>query len=117
MRYRLHSEVGACTQALRIRRFLNKHILSQHVEAGRIRISPLGNAGWRSSRASTSRIAFLLSVTAFWYTFRLNSTIGCMPFQVILLAHSNIVSTSTNVVPFQCNSKMPQHRSMGLYLL
>ena len=46
-----------------LRRFLKKNILSQDVEAGRIRISQLGNSGWRSSRASTSRIAFLLSVT------------------------------------------------------
>ena len=63
-----------CVQVLR--RFLKKNILSPHVEDGRIRISHLGNSGWRSSRASTSRMAFLLSVTAFWYTFRLNSTIG-----------------------------------------
>lgn len=43
--------------------------------------------------------------------------IGCNPFQVILEAHESITSTSTNLAPFQCCSRMPQQRSMGLYLL
>src|SRR2546425_10149550 len=42
---------------------------------------------------------------------------GCRPFQVILFAHSSIVSPSTNFVPFQCHSRMPQQRSMGFYFL
>src|SRR5262249_51417544 len=49
-----------------IRRFLQKNILTQASEAGRIRISQYGNFGWRSRRASTARIARLLSVTSFW---------------------------------------------------
>jgi hypothetical protein len=51
-----------------LRRFLQKNILSQDVEAGRIRISQSGNSGWRSSRASTACLARLLSVTPFWAT-------------------------------------------------
>jgi hypothetical protein len=101
----------------RLRRFLKKNFLLQDAEAGRMRISQLGNSGWRSSRASTARINLLLSVIPFWYTCWLSSTTGRMPFRVIVLAHSSIVSASTNLVPFQCNSRMPQHRSMGLYLL
>jgi c-di-GMP-binding flagellar brake protein YcgR len=58
------------------RRFLKKNILCHDVETGRIRISHCGNSGWRCSRSSTARMACLLSVTPFWYTFRLNSTIG-----------------------------------------
>jgi hypothetical protein len=53
------------TRPTPLRRFLKKNILSQDVTAGRIRISQLGNSGWRASRASTARIAFLLSVTPF----------------------------------------------------
>src|SRR5204862_7763602 len=39
------------------------------------------------------------------------------PFQVIRLAHSTMVSASISFVPFHFNSTIPQHRSMGLYLL
>jgi len=49
-----------------LRRFLKKKILRHRVEAGWIRISHLGNSGWRSSRDSTACIARLLSATPFW---------------------------------------------------
>src|SRR6266850_5474853 len=39
------------------------------------------------------------------------------PSQVIFLAHSSIVAASISFVPFHCNSKRPQQRSSGLYLL
>ncbi len=46
-------------------RFPKKNFPHQAVEAGRIRISHLGNSGWRSSLLSTARIAFLPSVMPF----------------------------------------------------
>jgi hypothetical protein len=49
-----------------VRRFLKKNFLIQEVGAGLIKMSYLGNSGWRSSRFSTARIARLLSVTPFW---------------------------------------------------
>jgi hypothetical protein len=48
------------------RRFLKKNFLIQEAGAGLIKMSYLGNSGWRSRRFSTARIARLLSVTPFW---------------------------------------------------
>jgi len=45
-----------------LRRFLKKKIPYQSGAAGRIRISHLGNCGWRSSRRSTASMAFLFRV-------------------------------------------------------
>src|SRR6266849_3596146 len=42
---------------------------------------------------------------------------GGIAFHVIIRAHPKTVSTLSSKVPFQCASRMPQHRSMGLYLL
>lgn len=44
-----------------LRRFLKKNIPHHHAEAGRIKISHLGNSGWRSKRRSTACMAFLPS--------------------------------------------------------
>src|SRR5262249_21009602 len=96
--------------------FLKKNILHHDVGIGCISISQLGNSGWRSRRFSPARIARLLRGTPCWSTFGLSSTIGDMPCHVILLAPSTLVSTSTNLVPFPCIAKMPQHRSIGLYV-
>src|SRR5215470_13324684 len=49
-----------------LRRFLKKNVLIQDVGAGLITMSYLGNAGWRSKRASTACIAALPSVMPFW---------------------------------------------------
>jgi hypothetical protein len=48
-----------------IRRFLKKNIPHHNAEAGRIRISHLGNSGWRSKRLSIACMAFLLSAIPF----------------------------------------------------
>src|SRR4030095_5129001 len=56
-------QTRCCTAA---RRFLKKNFLIQEVGAGLIKMSYLGNSGWRSRRFSTARIARLLSVTPFW---------------------------------------------------
>jgi len=48
-----------------LRRFLKKNILHPNTEAGRIRISHLGNSGWRSKRLSIACMAFLLSAIPF----------------------------------------------------
>src|SRR5712691_1797040 len=104
-------------RTLPLRRFLKKNLPFQGVGAGLMKISYLGNAGWRSNRASTACIAVFPSTRPFWYTLRLSSTTGCIPFQVIFLAHASIVSASISFVPFHCNSKRPQHRSIGLSLL
>jgi hypothetical protein len=49
-----------------VRRFLKKNIPDYAAATGRIRMSHLGNSGLRSKRASTKRIAALLSDTSFW---------------------------------------------------
>src|SRR5262249_34247504 len=51
---------------LRVRRFLKKNILIQEVGAGLIKMSYLGNAGWRSNRFSTACIAAFPSAMPFW---------------------------------------------------
>src|SRR5207253_5276982 len=101
----------------RLRRFLQKNVLIQDVGVGLITMSYLGKFGSRFNRASTACIAALPSETPFWYILLLRATIGCIPFQVICLAHPSIVSASISFVPFHCNSKIPQHLSIGLYLL
>src|SRR5437016_10246549 len=100
-----------------LRRFLQKNVLIQDVGVGLITMSYLGKFGSRFNRASTACIAALPSETPFWYILLLRATIGCIPFQVICLAHPSIVSASISFVPFHCNSKIPQHLSIGLYLL
>ena len=49
-----------------LRRFLKKNILIQEVGAGLIKMSYLGNAGWRSNRFSTACIAAFPSAMPFW---------------------------------------------------
>jgi len=46
-----------------------------------------------------------------------NATTGCLPFQVMVLAYWITASTESSKAPFQCCSKIPQQRSIGLYLL
>jgi hypothetical protein len=57
-----------CTETTEqvVRRFLKKNIPNYAAATGRIRMSYLGNSGLRSKRASTTRIAALLSDTPFW---------------------------------------------------
>ena len=50
--------VALLNEGIALWRFLKKNSPIQVVEAGRIRISHLGNSGWRSKRASTACIAF-----------------------------------------------------------
>jgi hypothetical protein len=101
-------------EVFRLRRFLQKNFPYHAVETGRIRISHLGNSGWRSSRLSTARMAFLPSAMPRCYFLRLSSTTGGLPFPVLLLAHASIGSTASNFVPFPCSAKIPQHRSSGV---
>jgi len=49
-----------------LRRFLKKNLLIQDVGAGLIKMSYLGNAGWRSNRFSTACIAAFPSEMPFW---------------------------------------------------
>src|SRR6266446_10686352 len=49
-----------------VRRFLKKNFLIQGVGTGLIKMSYLGNTGWRSKRASTACIAALPSAMPFW---------------------------------------------------
>src|SRR5215510_4226505 len=56
------------------------NVPAQSTPAGRIKMSHLGKSGLRSKRASTARIAALLSDTPFAYTVWLSLTIGCTPF-------------------------------------
>ncbi len=49
-----------------LRRFLKKNFLIQGVGTGLIKMSYLGNTGWRSKRASTACIAALPSAMPFW---------------------------------------------------
>jgi len=100
-----------------LRRFPRKNFLIQVVGAGLIKMSYLGNFGSRFNRASTACIAAFPSEMPLSYTLRLSSTTGCSPFQVIFFAHPSIVSASISFAPFHCNSKIPQHRSIGFYLL
>src|SRR5438093_13241845 len=86
-----------------LRRFLQKNVLIQDVGVGLITMSYLGKFGSRFNRASTACIAALPSETPFWYILLLRATIGCIPFQVICLAHPSIVSASISFVPFHCN--------------
>ena len=44
-------------------------------------------------------------------------TSGWTPFHLIVCANAITVSTLSSSAPFQCISKIPQQRSMGLYLL
>lgn len=52
----------------------------------------------------------------FGYIAEFSDTNGARPFQVIVLAQVSIVSMSLSSAPFQCCSRMPQQRSIGLYL-
>ena len=49
-----------------IRRFLKKNFLIQDVGTGLIKMSYLGNAGWRFNRFSTACIATFPSEIPFW---------------------------------------------------
>src|SRR4051794_34255455 len=73
--------------------------------------------GRRSTCVSSIAIASLLSLTPVLYVVVTSSTSGRPPFQVIVAANSITVSTLSRSPPFQCISRMPQHRSIGLYLL
>ena len=50
-------------------------------------MSYFGKFGSRFNGASTACIAALPSEMPFWYILWLSATIGCIPFQVICLAH------------------------------
>jgi hypothetical protein len=54
------------TASEELRRFLKKNILIQEIGAGLIKMSYLGNAGWRSKRFSTACIAAFPSAMPFW---------------------------------------------------
>ena len=76
-------------------------------------MSYLGSVRSRFNRASTACIAAFPSEIPFAYALRLSATTGRIPFQVMFLAHSSIVSASVSFVPFHFNSKLPPHRSIG----
>ena len=50
------------------------------------------------------------------YTVVVSRMIGRSPRQVIVPAHRSTSATDPNSVPFQCCSRIPQQRSIGLYL-
>jgi hypothetical protein len=45
-----------------------------------------------------------------------SETTGCVPFHVMVLAYWITASSESSKAPFQCCSRIPQHRSIGLYL-
>ncbi len=59
-----------------LRRFPEKNLPFQKVDAGLITMSYLGNCGSRFNRASTASIATFPSAIPFVYTWRLSSTTG-----------------------------------------
>jgi glyoxylate reductase len=59
-----------------LRRFPEKNLPFQKVDAGLITMSYLGNCGSRCNRASTASIATFPSAIPFVYTWRLSSTTG-----------------------------------------
>ena len=59
-----------------LRRFRKKNLPFQDVGAGLIKMSYLGNSGWRSNLSSIACIAALPSEMPFSYTLRLSSTTG-----------------------------------------
>ena len=61
-RHRLPPKLGGHE----LRRFLKKNFLIQDVGAGLIKMSYLGNAGWRFNRFSTACIAAFPSEIPFW---------------------------------------------------
>ena len=68
--------VSPTTVINELRRFLKKNLPFQDVGAGLIKMSYLGNAGWRFNRASTACIAALPSEMPLLYTLRLSLTTG-----------------------------------------
>jgi len=62
------TQVCAVTSSLVVLGDFSKRIplVSQNVEAGLIKMSYLGNSGWRSNRASTACIAALPSAMPLW---------------------------------------------------
>jgi len=61
-RYRRFAGDATLPRGRYFRRFLEKKFPYQSGVAGRMRISHWGNSGWRSSRHSTARMAFLPNV-------------------------------------------------------
>ena len=67
--------------------------------------------------ASTLSIASLGSFTPVGYVVVTSSTTGWTPFQGRVRANWSTASIESSNAPFQWVSRMPQQRSMGLYLL
>src|SRR3954449_6513927 len=73
--------------------------------------------GRRITSASNAPISSDVSFTPVAYVVSTTLTTGGFPFQVIDRAKPNTASGESSRDPFQCISRMPQHRSIGLYLL
>src|SRR4051794_41963125 len=75
------------------------------------------SVGRRVTSDSNASISSRPNFTPLLYSVSTSTTSGCPPFQVIVSAYPSTASTESSNSPFQCNSRMPQHRSIGLYLL
>ena len=79
--------------------------------------SPFGSNSERSRRVAMERKSRGERRTPVSYTRSSRCTIGATPRHVIVLAHRRTVSMDLSSVPFQWFSRIPQQRSMRLYLL
>jgi Transposase zinc-ribbon domain len=61
----------------------------------------------RCKRFSNSALAAVPKRTPLAKTFSRKCTVGCRPFQIMVLAHSSTLSTVDNNGPFQCRSGRP----------
>ena len=76
-----------------------------------------GRVAERSSRVAMGRKAAFVRRTPVSYTWSSKCTMGETPRHVIDRAQAKVVPMEFSRLPFQWFSKMPQHRSIGLYLL
>ena len=75
----------------------------------------LGRVAERVSRVAMGRNAAFVRRTPRSYTAVVSRTIGRSPRHVIVPAHRSTSATDDSNAPFQCRSRIPQHRSIGLY--
>src|SRR5436305_12893519 len=77
----------------------------------------LGRVADRVNRLAKGRNWAFVKVTPRSYVLVTWRTSGCTFRHVIVAAHSKTSAIDESSAPFQCCSRMPQQRSIGLYLL
>jgi hypothetical protein len=99
------------------RGFLGISQLIFYPARGRILTSHLGKLSDRLILDWYCSISFLVREMPLSYVLSSKLTEALIPFQVIVDAHFRALSIEFRSSPFQCLSRLPQHRSTGLYLL